>query len=229
MFAAVATARPGLIPNAIVKASVNRTAFSIWTRRQPFRFKGKLANTLYSCVLLVMIYDWPNQVYQKLGPRMPEVSMREQFIVRQTMALADRLDLRIKPTFVMGSAPASAGAFSGNAVIVVSPEILNESHFGDDEVRFILAHEIGHIARLDAYRFWSRWTQHAAENRELDADRIAVLLVGCDAMTVTVTRHWNEFLKGFTDDHDHHPHPAARLAHACRTFARESRKVSPIT
>lgn len=201
---------------------MNRIAFSFWAKRGPFKFKGKLANTLYSCILLVMIYDWPHQVYQKLGPRMPEESMREQFIVRETKELADRLDLRIKPTFVMGSAPASAGAFSGNAVIVVSPELLDRSRFSDEEVRFILAHEIGHIARLDAYRFWTRWTHTAAENRELDADRVAVLLVGCDAMTVTVFHHWSEFLKGFTDDRDHHPYPATRLAHACRTFARES-------
>lgn len=167
-----------------------------------------------------MLYDWPHQVYQKLGPRMPQVSARERFIVQQVAEYADRLHLRLKPTFVLGSAPASAGAFSRNAVIVVSPGMLDPSKFTDDDVRFILAHELGHVARLDAYRFWTRWTDGGAEAREIDADRIAVRVVGCDAMRETIAHHRDEFLKGYREDGDHHPHPDKRWQAACGSLSR---------
>jgi len=183
--------------------------------RQPPRFTGKLANTLYSAVLLIMLYDWPYQVYRKLGPGMPEVTVREQFIAAQFHDYARRLRVDVKPTFVIGAAPASVGAFSGNAVIVISPEMLDPAKFTDNDVRFILAHELGHIARLDAYRFWTRWTSEAAEGREIDADRIAVRVTGCDAMRETVAHHWDEFLKGYQEEGDHHPHPAVRLREVC--------------
>ncbi|WP_371765579.1 M48 family metalloprotease [Massilia sp.] len=179
------------------------------------RFTGKIANTIYSAVLLAMLYDWPHQVYQKVGPRMPEATSREHLIVQEVTAYATRLNLRLKPTFVVGIVPASVGALSGNAVIVISPEMLDPMKFTDNDVRFILAHEVGHITRLDAYRFWTRWTDRGAEARELDADRIAVTLVGCDAMKETVAHHWDEFMKGYQEEGDHHPHPSARLQHAC--------------
>lgn len=162
-----------------------------------------------------MLYDWPYQIYQRLGPRMSETTARERFIVQEVGAYAGRLQLRLKPTFVVGSVPASAGAFSGNAVIVISPEMLDVSKWSDNEVRFILAHEVGHIARLDAYRFWTRWTERGAEGRESDADHIAVGLVGCRAMEEAVARYWGEFMKGYQEKGDHHPHPSQRLRHAC--------------
>lgn len=182
--------------------------------RRP-RYTSRIANTIYSAVLLAMLYDWPYQIYQRLGPRMSETTARERFIVQEVGAYADRLQLRLKPTFVVGSVPASAGAFSGNAVIVIPPEMLDASKWSDNEVRFILAHEVGHIARLDAYRFWTRWTERGAEGRESDADHIAVGLVGCRAMEETVARYWGEFMKGYQEKGDHHPHPSQRLQHAC--------------
>ena len=179
------------------------------------RFTGRIANTIYSAALLAMLYDWPHQVYQKLGPRMGAATAREQFIVQEVDDYARRLRLRLNPTFVIGSAAAAAGAFSGNAVIVVSPGMLDREKFSDNDVRFILAHEVGHVARLDAYRFWTRWTDGGAAARELDADRIAVRLVGCGAMKETVARHWHEFLKGYQEEGDHHPHPDTRLSEVC--------------
>lgn len=167
-----------------------------------------------------MLYDWPHQVYQKLGPRMPQVSARERFIARQVDEDARRLQLQLKPTFIIGSVPASAGAFSGNAVIVISPGMLDPTKYTDNDVRFLLAHELGHIARLDAYRFWTRWTAGAAEAREVDADRIAVRVVGCDAMRETVVHHWDEFMKGYKDEGDHHPHPDKRFQEACGSLSR---------
>lgn len=182
--------------------------------RRP-RYTSRIANTIYSAVLLAMLYDWPYQIYQKLGPRMSETTARERFIVQEVSAYASRLRLRLKPTFVVGSVPASAGAFSGNAVIVIPLEMLDASKWSDNEVRFILAHEVGHIARLDAYRFWTRWTERGAEGRENDADRIAAGLVGCKAMEETIARYWGEFMKGYQEKGDHHPHPSHRLQHAC--------------
>lgn len=182
--------------------------------RRP-RYTSRIANTIYSAVLLTMLYDWPYQIYQRLGPRMSETTARERFIVQEVRAYANRLQLRLKPTFVIGSVPASAGAFSGNAVIVIPPEMMDASKWSDNEVRFILAHEVGHIARLDAYRFWTRWTERGAEGRESDADNIAVSLVGCLAMEETVARYWGEFMKGYQEKGDHHPHPSQRLQHAC--------------
>lgn len=146
---------------------------------------------------------------------MPELTAREHLIVQEVNAYAKRLSVRLRPTFVVGGVPASAGALSGNAVIVISPEMLDPTKFTDNDVRFILAHEIGHITRLDAYRFWTRWTDHASEARELDADRIAVTLVGCEAMKETVAHHWNEFMLGYQEEGNHHPHPSARLRYAC--------------
>lgn len=183
--------------------------------RKKARFTGRIANTIYSAALLAMLYDWPHQVYQKLGPRMGAVTAREQFIIQEVDDYARRLRLRLNPTFVIGSVPAAAGAFSGNAVIVVSPAMLDLAKFSDNDVRFILAHEVGHVARLDSYRFWTRWTDSGAAARELDADRIAVRLVGCDAMRETVARHWHEFLKGYQEEGDYHPHPERRLSEVC--------------
>jgi len=185
------------------------------SRRRRLRLTGKIANTIYLAVLLAMLYDWPHQVYQKVGPLMSETTAREHFIVQEVKDYARRLNLRLKPTFVVGIVPGSVGALSGNAVIVISPEMLDPTKFTDNDVRFILAHEVGHITRLDAYRFWTRWTDRGAEARELDADRIAVTLVGCYAMKETVAHHWDEFMKGYQEEGDHHPHPSARLQHAC--------------
>jgi hypothetical protein len=180
----------------------------------------KIVNTIYSVVLLLMLYDWPHQVYQKLGPRMPQVSARERFVAQQVDEYARRLNLRIEPTFIVGPVPASAGAFSGNAVIVISHGMLDSSKYTDNDVRFILAHEVGHIARLDAYRFWTRWSDGAAEAREIDADRIAVRVVGCEAMRETIDHHRAEFLKGYNEEGDHHPHPDRRFEQACGPLSR---------
>jgi hypothetical protein len=186
------------------------------------RLNPTLVNTIYSAVLLVMLYDWPYQVYQKLGPLMPLSSNRERFIVRQVDDYARRLQLKIKPTFVIGSVPASAGALSGNAVIVVSPGMLDPTGYSDNDVRFFLAHELGHIARLDAYRFWTRWTDAAADVREIDADRIAVRLTGCGAMREAIAHHRDEFMKGYKQAGDHHPHPDTRYEAACGALSRRS-------
>jgi Zn-dependent protease with chaperone function len=167
-----------------------------------------------------MLYDWPHQVYQKLGPPMPRVSVRERFISQQVDEYASRLQLQVTPTFVVGSVPASAGALSGNAVIVVSPGMLDPTKYTDNDVRFLLAHELGHVARLDAYRFWTRWTEEAAEAREIDADRIAVRLAGCEAMREVIVRHWGEFMKGYKEAEDHHPHPDKRFQEACGSLSR---------
>jgi Zn-dependent protease with chaperone function len=178
-------------------------------------FTGRIPNTIYSVILLLMLYDWPHQVYRKIGPPMAVSTPRQQFIVGAVTDFASRLKMRIKPTFVMGPAPASAGSFSGAAVVVISPSMLDSTRFTDSDLNFILAHEIGHLARLDAYRFWTRWSDASAEARESDADRIAVSLVGCAAMRATIDHHWGEFLDGFKDPHDHHPHPEARYAAVC--------------
>ena len=34
-------------------------------------------------------------------------------------------------------------------------------------------------------------------------------------MKETVARHWHEFLKGYQEEGDHHPHPDARLSEVC--------------
>lgn len=167
-----------------------------------------------------MLYDWPHQVYQKLGPQMPHVSARQRFVVQQVDEYARRLNLQVEPTFVVGPVPASAGAFSGKAVIVVSQDMLDPGKYSDNDVRFLLAHELGHIARLDAYRFWTRWSDSAAEAREIDADRIAVRVVGCAAMRETVVQHWAEFMKGYNEEGDHHPHPDTRFQQACGPLSR---------
>lgn len=185
---------------------------------------GKTANTLYSVVLLLMLYDWPHQIYRNLGPRMPAATGRERLIVTAVDVDARRLHLRLTPTFVIGSAPASAGSFSGNAVIVISPSMLDPQQYSNNDVRFILAHEVGHIARLDAYRFWTRWTRGGAATREIDADRIAVRLVGCGAMRETVMHHWSNFILGYHEQGDYHPHPSTRLRDACGDFAGENER-----
>jgi Zn-dependent protease with chaperone function len=173
-------------------------------------------------LLLLMLYDWPHQVYRNLGPRMPAGTERQRLIATAVDVYAHRLRLRLTPTFVIGSAPASAGSFSGNAVIVISPAMLDPAKYSDNDVTFILAHEVGHIARLDAYRFWTRWTRGGAAAREIDADRIAVRLVGCGAMRETVMHHWSSFMQGYQEEGDYHPHPSTRLHQVCGVFAAES-------
>lgn len=173
---------------------------------------------VYSAVLMIMLYDWPYQVYQKIGPRMDQATARERFIIEHVAHYSDRLGLQIRPAFVVGPVAASAVAFSGNAVIVVSAEMLDSKRYSDDDVRFILGHELGHVLRLDTYRFWTRWTNSAAARREIAADRIAVRVAGCAAMRMTIANHRAEFMKGFLDDRDHHPHPDQRYQEACGDF-----------
>lgn len=120
------------------------------------RFTGRIANTVYSDALLAMLYDWPHRVYQRLGPRMGAAAVREQFVVKEVDDYTRRLRLRLNPTFFIGRAPAAARVFSGNAVILVSLAMLDPEKFSDNDVRFILAHEVGHVARPDPYRFWTR-------------------------------------------------------------------------
>lgn len=179
------------------------------------RAVNRISFTIYAAVLMFMVYDWPHQVYRKVGPPMSVVTAREQFIAHEVTKYAQQLDMVLKPHLVVGPVPASAGALSGNAVIVVSPAMLDIAQFSDNEIRYVLAHEVGHLARLDAYRFWTKWNRDASAAKEFDADRIAVRLVGCGPMQETVARHWNEFVKGFEEEADFHPHPTHRLAAAC--------------
>lgn len=172
-------------------------------------------NLIYLAILAAFVYSWPYTVYGKLGSLMPQVTPRELLIVTTVNGFAKQRKIAVRPTFRVGVVAASAGAFSGRAVILVSPAMLDEKRFSDGEIRFILGHEIGHIERFDAYRFWTKWNRAWAERRELEADKIGSELAGCSAMASTIKNHYAEFFEGFVSESDPHPHPATRFAHAC--------------
>lgn len=80
---------------------------------------------------------------------MSVATAREQSIVQEVGDYARRLRLRLNPAFVIGSAPAAAGAFFGNAVIVISLAMLDLAKFGDTGVRLFLP------TKLDMWRDWT--------------------------------------------------------------------------
>lgn len=146
---------------------------------------------------------------------MPMETAREKFILSRVSDYAHRLHTNIRPIFRVGEEPASAGALSGASVIIVSPAMLDQTKFTDHDIEFILAHEVGHLTRLDAYRFWTTWRRDWAEKRESAADVIGVSLVGCAAMLEAIRNHREEFMLGYLAHIDPHPHPQQRYTVAC--------------
>lgn len=179
------------------------------------RLRKWVANTVYLVAICASIYSWPYLVYRNIGTPMPVKTARTELVKNLTRDYAQRLGLKLRVDFRVGTAAASAGAFSGASVIVVTHDMLNEHAFSDAEVAFIIAHEVGHLARYDAYRFWTTWDRAWAEEREHRADIIGVKLAGCKAMLATVERHRSQFMAGFHNSADPHPHPDSRLGRAC--------------
>ena len=179
------------------------------------RLSSSKANFIYLVVLFFFVYSWPYTVYGKIGSPMPLQTDRQKLIADSVARFAQVRKITIFPKFRIGSVPASAGALSGQAVVIVSPSMLEPDKFSDQEVEFILAHEVGHLERHDAYRFWTTWRRAWAEERELAADKIGVELTSCQAMSETIRRHVVEFMAGFSNHNDPHPHPQRRLQISC--------------
>jgi Zn-dependent protease with chaperone function len=104
--------------------------------------------------------------------------------------------------------------------------LLNESSFSDSEVTFVLTHEVGHIKRHDSYRPWARAYRKWAEDRELQTDIIGAQLSGCEAMKSLLTRHRKEFIAGWKDESDPHPHPDVRYGVSIDGSVRKMREWS---
>ena len=150
---------------------------------------------------------------------MPIETARENFISDRVKEYAQRLHADIRPVFRVGEVPSSAGALSGASVIIVSPAMLDPAKFTEHDIEFILAHEVGHLFRHDAYRFWTTWRRDWAEKRESAADVIGVRLVGCAAMAEAIRNHREAFMLGYLAHTDPHPHPQLRYEIACGTSA----------
>jgi Zn-dependent protease with chaperone function len=179
-------------------------------RIPPWRF-----NIVYVLVLCAFIYNWPYTVYQNIGHAMQFETAREKYISSKVTEYAKELGIKVKTNFRVGQVPSSAGALSGASVIIISPAMLDAMQFSDKDIQFVLAHEVGHLARYDAYRFWTTWRREWAERRESAADVIAVKLTGCDAMAEAIKNHGEEFMLGYLDHEDPHPHPFDRYSRAC--------------
>lgn len=173
------------------------------------------ANLFYLAVLWGCISMWPYTVYHRIGQPMPLDTPREKFIVAKVYEYSKRRGQALQVTFRVGEVPSSAGALTGASVIIVSPAMLDPQKFSDPDVEFILAHEVGHLERHDAYRFWTTWRRTWAEARESAADVIGVSLVGCQAMAEAIRNHREAFMIGYLDHSDPHPHPQRRYDFAC--------------
>lgn len=174
-----------------------------------------LFNLLYMFALCTFIYSWPYTIYQNIGRPMQTQTPREIYISSKVHQYVRAVGLNIKPIFRIGEVPSSAGALSGASVIIVSPAMLDQKRFSERDLDFILAHEVGHLARYDAYRFWTTWRRDWAEQRELAADAFAAKLAGCKAMAEAIKNHDHDFLLGYLDHEDPHPHPVDRYSRAC--------------
>lgn len=144
---------------------------------------------------------------------LPHQSPRHKLIYQVCEELSNRAGLSSKPVLVLGPSIASASSGTGYAIISIGPELIDESSVSDEDLRAIIAHEIGHIVRDDSHRI--RWFRSQAEDHELSADRIAGQLVGCDAFKSLVNNQLKRFENAFWNEKDPHPSPAKRIRAAC--------------
>lgn len=140
---------------------------------------------------------------------------RANFIKIATNDIAVKLGIYPIPRIFQHQNIISIDTFQGPARIGVSPEMLDPKAYSDDEVRFILAHEMTHIKNHDWLRFWNEYVQTWAEKKELEADAVAGQLAGCAAARSFFNKEWNAAVAAFINDVDHHPHPEQRINVAC--------------
>lgn len=174
-----------------------------------------LYNFIYLIVIIGFVSEWPYVVYSKTGENMKNKTQREKYITSITSEYSNRINLYSSIDFRINSFPGSAGSLAGNSIIFISKDMLDEKKYSDGDINFIISHEIGHLKRYDAYRFWTKWKRSWAEEMELNADKIAVSLSGCHPMLEIIKRHNKEFMIGYEDKNDPHPHPIERLKKVC--------------
>ncbi len=90
--------------------------------------------------------------------------------------------------------------------------MLHPEVFNDDDVKGIVAHEIGHLLHWDTYRYWKIASTDSRKNIELKADKEGGKLAGCKLMQELFRRHYKEALAGWNNRDDPHPHPEERIA-----------------
>lgn len=110
----------------------------------------------------------------------------------------------------------AGGTFATRAIgyptqIVLSEDIFSEKIFSDAQVRAILAHELAHGARWDAYRYYTivdKW--HVG--MEAEADCLGARLAGEAAMIELFTHHKDLVDRSAKDLADLHPTFEERIA-----------------
>lgn len=172
-------------------------------------------NIIYSIVIIIFVSIWPYVVYSNTGTMMNDETQREKFIRSIAFDYSKKMKINGNIHFRINNVAGSAGSFSGESIIFISKEMLNTKIYSDNDVRFIIGHELGHIKRYDAYRFWTKWNRSLAEDRELKADKIATNIIGCEPMIEIINNHLKEFMIGYYDDIDPHPNPFIRLKESC--------------
>lgn len=141
-------------------------------------------------------------------------SAREKLIHEVAAAYATKAGLDQAPDLVISKdprAPLAARAILFNGIIAVSPSLLDPTKYTDDDVRGVVAHEIGHLVRWDSYRVWNQFDADWAREKELAADTFAAGITSCEIMHALIRNHLDGAMAGYNNPDDPHPHPDARM------------------
>lgn len=138
------------------------------------------------------------------GDALPENNPRAELINKLVGEYSSRKEIWIRPSIrVVKGTPAAVAQRVG--VIHISPVLLFDGPFSEQEVTAILAHEMGHIARRDGWRLWNHFSDSWLIEKELAADVIGSELAGREAMSALLINHRAEVVAGSKDVKDPHP------------------------
>lgn len=143
-------------------------------------------------------------------PLVDEETERGKFMLAALEELSRKAGHSPVPDLVVAELAYSTSSLVGWSVVAVDQSMFDPLHFSDDDVRAVIAHEIGHIVRLDSYKPWRKKIRSLGEEKELAADGFAARMVGCEVWRSFAERHYAKMMNGFRNEEDPHPHPDAR-------------------
>ena len=180
-----------------------------------FLARVKLALRSFPLLFLVVTGGLYLSDFIKVKPLPEPDTPRARFIVQEVKLLSARIGLPSTPLVFLGQNTHSVHSLWLPNYIAVDRTMLDPSQYGDNEIIFVLGHELAHINNRDGIRL--RWQPDAAWSyrREYLADETGAALAGCAAMAQTISRHYDTFNDGAKDPSDPHPSPEDRLQHSC--------------
>lgn len=167
-------------------------------------------------IMLAIIVTWgPSKLALLTSQPFPEDTQRKAFISLTVDEMSRATNLNLTPVVRLGDKTSAVSSIFGPAIIEIESDLLNEDLFSDDDIRVIIGHEVGHIARHDTYRFWTKFRRTWGEEREFSADHWAGRLAGCSAFKDLVARNIEKFERAHANSRDPHGAPSQRIKAAC--------------